>query len=54
MIEEDPFEEFEDWKPLLKVIMELKQLRAENEALKIQIRALNSAFREQNCTYAQH
>ena len=46
--------EFEEWKPLLKALVELRQLREENEALKIQIRALNSAFREQNCTYAQH
>lgn len=47
-------EEFEEWKPLLLALVELRQLREENEILKNQVRALSSIIRDQNCAYAQH
>jgi len=47
-------EEFEEWKPLLLALVELRQLREENEILKNQVRALTSLIREQNSIYAQH
>lgn len=46
--------EFEEWKPLLLALIELRQLREENEILKNQVRALTSLIREQNSIYAQH
>ena len=47
-------EEFEEWKPLLLALIELRQLRKENEILQNQVRALTSLIREQNSIYAQH
>ena len=35
-------EDFEDWRPLLKFIMESKRLKEENEMLRSQIKHLES------------